>query len=84
MTTCRIHQCPKCEGAINPEHFVRESLTHEYVTFLWCDFCDYIIETLWRRTVSGLEEVFSLEALASDNPILFGKTIERMKNARVA
>lgn len=80
------HQhCPHCHGAIATENFAHEVLigTGREVTLLYCDFCDYGIETLWRVIGTGRLEEFSLEFNAAE-PTKLGQFQQRLKDRRAA
>ncbi len=83
MMTTTIYECPRCHGAIELEHFAREPLVpaHE-VTMLYCDFCDYGWETLWRVD-NGRREEFTLE-FCSDDLLKLGKFLQRLYDRRAA
>jgi hypothetical protein len=76
--------CPRCDGAIAREHFVRELLVNHLVTYLYCDHCDYGIETLWLITGGPPREQFSLQYDRSTDPRGLRRFLSEMEVRRVA
>ncbi len=80
-----FQECPHCGSAINREHFAREPLTgtDKEVTYLYCEFCDFGIETLWTVRGGSHHEDFSLEYGTRDQTKL-GMFLQRLRDRRAA
>jgi len=79
-----LHQCPKCHGFISREHAAIEDLVTDQVTYLYCDFCGFGLETLWHKLPEGLVEKFTIEHRATRDPVDLGKFLQRLHDARAA
>ena len=80
-----IQQCPRCDGLIDRRHFLahEDHRDHTLETMLYCEHCDYGIESLWERTGNGLRLDFTLEYIGSTEPASLRRFIARLR-ARVA
>ena len=80
-----IQQCPRCDGLIDRRHFLcRENhRDHTLETMLYCEHCDYGVESLWLRTDGSYELEFSLEYIGRTEPQSLARFIARLR-ARVA
>ncbi len=85
MILAPTQQCPRCEGEINREHFTREDCIDHEITMLHCDHCDMLIESLWSKMPGGVCELdFNVSWDKDENPVQFGRLLQKMDAARVA
>ncbi|MEK6798004.1 MAG: hypothetical protein AABZ12_03485 [Planctomycetota bacterium] len=84
MSAVNHQQCPHCEAELPAECFVREAVYKGEATYLHCEFCGLLIETLWRFHADRLEEDFSCCWSAETDPVRYGMAVQRMNTARAA
>ena len=83
-----VQSCPWCHGLIAREHFAREHLQDSILgdhllTYLYCDYCNAGLETLWAVCGTHLSEEFSIEYRRAKDPIKLGRFLQRLDNTRV-
>ena len=80
MTLDQIHDCPRCQRALPPEHVSRERGEFSRTTYLYCEDCGRV----WERQQGEDGEVFTLDYREATEPRNFCKALARMVEARVA
>ena len=83
-----VQSCPWCHGLIAREHFARDHLTDpilgdHLLTYLYCQYCDAGLETLWAIHGARLIEEISIEYRRSKDPVKLGRFLQRLDSTRV-
>ena len=78
MLTTDLHECPRCNGAVNREHYAVARHDDYTETYLYCEFCEIGIET----STDADGDVFALTYQAKTEPKCFGKFLERLEAAQ--
>jgi len=74
-------ECPRCSGAIAPENCVVENLVIYEVTYLYCEFCQLGIETMFKIEGDRRYEKVRCEMDGKVNPRGLRNLIQRMRTS---